>query len=77
MTLGRQAVPMAVGLYITAAYRFTSSISFANPAATIARSFPDRFAGIAPGDVAGFVATRLIAAVFATHFFRWLLAAPE
>ena len=50
------AVPMAVGLYITAAYWFTSSTSFANPAVTIARGFSDTFAGIAPGDIAAFVA---------------------
>lgn len=67
------AVPMAVGLYITAAYWFTSSTSFANPAVTIARGFSNTFAGIAPGDVAGFVAVQLIAAVLATYFFRWLL----
>ena len=68
-----EAVPMAVGLYITAAYWFTSSTSFANPAVTIARGFSNTFAGIAPGDVAGFVAVQLIAAVLATSFFRWLL----
>jgi glycerol uptake facilitator-like aquaporin len=67
------AVPMAVGLYITAAYWFTSSTSFANPAVTIARGFSNTFAGIAPGDVAGFVAVQLIAAALATYFFRWLL----
>ena len=69
-----QAVPMAVGLYITAAYWFTSSTSFANPAVTIARGFSDTFAGIAPSDVAGFIIVQLIAAVAATYFFRWLLA---
>ena len=69
-----QAVPMAVGLYITAAYWFTSSTSFANPAVTIARGFSDTFAGIAPTDVAAFIAVQLIAAVLATGFFRWLLA---
>ncbi|MCC1493890.1 MIP/aquaporin family protein [Cognatishimia sp. F0-27] len=68
-----QAVPMAVGLYITAAYWFTSSTSFANPAVTIARGFSDTFAGIAPADVAGFVVVQLVAAVAATGFFRWLL----
>ena len=69
-----QAVPMAVGLYITAAYWFTSSTSFANPAVTIARGFSDTFAGIAPVDVAAFIAVQLIAAVLATGFFAWLLA---
>ena len=72
-----QAVPMAVGLYITAAYWFTSSTSFANPAVTIARSFSNTFAGIAPGDVAGFVAVQLVAALLATWFFKWLLAPNE
>lgn len=71
-----QAVPMAVGLYITAAYWFTSSTSFANPAVTIARGFSNTFAGIAPADVAAFVAVQLVAAVLATGFFHWLLNAP-
>lgn len=69
-----QAVPMAVGLYITAAYWFTSSTSFANPAVTIARALSNTFAGIAPADVAAFVGMQLLAAVLATRFFRWLLA---
>ncbi len=68
-----QAVPMAVGLYITAAYWFTSSTSFANPAVTIARALSNTFAGIAPADVAAFVGMQLLAAVLATWFFRWLL----
>lgn len=68
-----QAVPMAVGLYITAAYWFTSSTSFANPAVTIARGFSDTFAGIAPGDVAAFIGVQLVAAVLSTGFFRWML----
>ena len=67
------AVPMAVGLYITAAYWFTSSTSFANPAVTIARGFSNTFAGINPAHVAAFVAIQLIAAVLATIFFHWLL----
>jgi len=67
------AVPMAVGLYITAAYWFTSSTSFANPAVTIARSFSDTFTGIAPFNVAAFISVQLVAAVFATFFFRWFL----
>lgn len=67
------AVPMAVGLYITAAYWFTSSTSFANPAVTIARGFSNTFAGIAPVDVTAFVAVQLFAAVLATWFFGWLL----
>lgn len=68
-----QAVPMAVGLYITAAYWFTSSTSFANPAVTIARGFSNTFAGIAPGDVVAFIGVQLVAAVLATWFFGWLL----
>lgn len=71
------AVPMAVGLYITAAYWFTSSTSFANPAVTIARGFSDTFAGIAPVDVAAFIAVQLVAAVLATWFFAWLLAESD
>lgn len=70
------AVPMVVGLYITAAYWFTSSTSFANPAVTIARAFSDTFAGIAPGDVFAFVAVQLVAATLATVFFGWLLEEP-
>lgn len=68
------AVPMAVGLYITAAYWFTSSTSFANPAVTIARGFSDTFAGIHPANVAAFIVVQLVAAVLATGFFGWLLA---
>jgi len=68
------AVPMAVGLYITAAYWFTSSTSFANPAVTIARGFSNTFSGINPADVAAFVAVQLLAAALATAFFKWLLA---
>jgi glycerol uptake facilitator-like aquaporin len=68
-----QAVPMAVGLYITAAYWFTSSTSFANPAVTIARGFSNTFAGIAPGDAVAFIGVQLVAAVLATWFFGWLL----
>ncbi|NNL19157.1 MAG: aquaporin family protein [Boseongicola sp.] len=66
-------VPMAVGLYITAAYWFTSSTSFANPAVTIARGFSDTFAGINPAHVLAFVAVQLLAAVLATLFFGWFL----
>jgi glycerol uptake facilitator-like aquaporin len=72
-----QAVPMVVGLYITAAYWFTSSTSFANPAVTIARGFSNTFAGIAPADVAAFIVVQLIATLLATGFFRWLLEDPK
>ncbi len=67
------AVPFAVGLYITAAYWFTSSTSFANPAVTIARGFSNTFAGIQPANVGAFVAVQLLAAILATLFFHWLL----
>ncbi|MEX0282349.1 MAG: aquaporin [Arenibacterium sp.] len=67
------AIPYAVGLYITAAYWFTSSTSFANPAVTIARGFSDTFAGIAPEGIAAFVGVQLVAAVAATKVFGWLL----
>jgi glycerol uptake facilitator-like aquaporin len=60
------AVPFAVGGYIAAAYWFTSSTSFANPAVTLARAFTDTFAGIRPADVAGFVAAQLAGAALAT-----------
>ncbi len=68
-----EAVPFAVGLYITAAYWFTSSTSFANPAVTIARGFSNTFAGINPANIAAFVAVQLVAATLATAFFHWLL----
>ncbi|MEM6255236.1 MAG: MIP/aquaporin family protein [Cyanobacteria bacterium P01_D01_bin.156] len=68
-----EAIPYAVGLYITAAYWFTSSTSFANPAVTIARGFSDTFAGIHPANVAPFIAVQLVAAVLANSFFHWLL----
>ncbi len=66
------AVPMAVGLYITAAYWFTASTSFANPAVTAARAFTDTFAGIRPVDAPGFVAAQFGGAAAATAFWRWL-----
>jgi glycerol uptake facilitator-like aquaporin len=67
------AVPFAVGAYITAAYWFTSSTSFANPAVTLARSLSDTFAGIRPIDVPGFIAAQLAGAVAATMLFHWLV----
>lgn len=70
------AIPYAVGLYITAAYWFTSSTSFANPAVTIARALSDTFAGIAPLDVPAFIAMQLLGAVLASFVFGWLLTAP-
>lgn len=66
-------VPFAVAAYITAAYWFTSSTSFANPAVTIARSLSDTFAGIRPADVPAFLAAQLAGALAATLLFRWLV----
>ncbi|HWF09690.1 MAG TPA: MIP/aquaporin family protein [Bryobacteraceae bacterium] len=66
------AVPFAVGAYITGAYWFTSSTSFANPAVTLARSASDTFAGIRPVDAPGFIAAQLAGAIAATALFRWL-----
>jgi glycerol uptake facilitator-like aquaporin len=66
-------VPFAVGAYITAAYWFTSSTSFANPAVTIARALSDTFAGISPADVPGFVVAQICGAIAATLLFRWLV----
>ena len=67
-------VPVSVALYIVAAYWFTSSTSFANPAITIARSLSDSFAGIAPADVAGFVVAQIVGAVLALGVSRVLFA---
>ncbi|NJO36311.1 MAG: aquaporin family protein [Rhizobiales bacterium] len=68
------AVPFAVGLYITAAYWFTSSTSFANPAVTIARSFTDTFSGIRPVDAPVFIFCQIVGALLATWIFAWLLS---
>jgi glycerol uptake facilitator-like aquaporin len=67
------AVPVAVGAYITGAYWFTASTSFANPAVTLARSASDTFAGIRPVDAPGFIVAQLAGAGAATVLFRWLL----
>jgi glycerol uptake facilitator-like aquaporin len=67
------AVPFAVGAYITAAYWFTSSTSFANPAVTLARAASDTFAGIRPVDAPGFIVAQLLGAAAATATFRWLV----
>jgi len=66
------AVPYAVGLYITAAYWFTASTSFANPAVTVARSFSDTFAGIAPSGVIAFIAAQLLGMAIAVVVSNWL-----
>jgi len=67
------ALPYAIAAYITGAYWFTSSTSFANPAVTIARALTDSFAGIAPDHVPGFVAAQLAGAAAAVLLFGWLL----
>lgn len=71
-------VPFAVGAYITAAYWFTASTSFANPAVTLARALTNTFSGIRPADAPGFIAAQLVGAAAATMLFRWLSPAlPE
>ena len=69
------AVPFAVGAYITAAYWFTASTSFANPAVTLARAATNTFAGIRPADVPAFLVAQLAGAAAATLLFRWLVPA--
>lgn len=67
-----EAIPWLVGLYITAAYWFTASTSFANPAVAIARAFSDTFAGIRPADVPAFILAQVIGALLAAAVFGWL-----
>jgi glycerol uptake facilitator-like aquaporin len=69
----RPAVPWLVGLYITAAYWFTASTSFANPAVAIARSLTNTFSGIRPIDLPGFIASELVGAIIGLVLMRWLL----
>jgi glycerol uptake facilitator-like aquaporin len=71
------AAPFAVGAYITAAYWFTASTSFANPAVTVARSLTNTFAGVRPVDVPAFLAAQLAGAFAATLLFRWLMPPGE
>lgn len=72
------AAPFAVGAYITSAYWFTASTSFANPAVTLARAATNTFAGIRPDDVPGFIVAQLLGALVATALFAWLLpSAPQ
>ena len=73
LKFNRPAIPWLVGLYITAAYWFTSSTSFANPAVAIARSMTNSFSGIRPIDLPGFVAAEVCGAVAALVFMGWLL----
>ena len=67
------SVPFAVGAYITAAYWFTASTSFANPAVTLARAATNTFAGIRPADAPGFIIAQILGAAAATALFRWLV----
>ncbi len=71
------SVPMLVAIYITGAYWFTSSTSFANPAVTIARSFTDTFAGIDPGHAPMFILMQIIAALVATPVLAWLFGSDQ
>ena len=71
-----EAIPMAVAAFITSAYWFTSSTSFANPAVTFARAMTDTFAGISPHSVPLFICGQLIGGTIATLFGRWLVG-PE
>lgn len=73
--LRSSVVPFAVGAYITAAYWFTASTSFANPAVAFARSATNTFSGIRPADVPGFIIAELLGAGAATALFRWLVPA--
>jgi glycerol uptake facilitator-like aquaporin len=76
--LRSSGVPFAVGAYITAAYWFTASTSFANPAVALARAATNTFSGIRPADVPGFIVAELLGAGAATVLFRWLVPAlPE
>ncbi len=73
----RKAVPMLVGLYISAAYWFTASTSFANPVVAIARSLTDSFSGIRPLDLPGFIVSQLAGALVALALMTWLLRVPS
>jgi glycerol uptake facilitator-like aquaporin len=72
----RESVPWLVGLYITAAYWFTASTSFANPAVAIARSLTDTFSGIRPADLPGFIGAEFAGALLGLALMTWLLAPP-
>ena len=69
-------MPWLVGLYITAAYWFTASTSFANPAVAIARSLTNTFSGIRPADLPGFIAAEFAGALLGLALMTWLLAPP-
>ena len=71
------AIPTLVGLYITGAYWFTASTSFANPAVTLARMLSDTFSGIAPASAPGFIAAQLLATLAAWRMLPWLFAGED
>jgi glycerol uptake facilitator-like aquaporin len=73
LAFARGAIPMLVGLYITAAYWFTASTSFANPAVAIARALTDSFSGIRPTDLPGFIAAQIAGALIGLALATWLL----
>ena len=73
LRFARASVPWLVGLYITAAYWFTASTSFANPAVAFARAFTNTFSGIRPIDLPGFITAQLLGALCALAFAGWLL----
>ena len=77
LRFARQSVPWLVGLYITAAYWFTASTSFANPEVAIARSLTNTFSGIRPIDLPGFVIAQLIGVICGLAFATWLLRQPR
>src|SRR3984885_13766722 len=77
LKFNRPAIPWLVGLYITAAYWFTSSTSFANPAVAIARSLTNTFSGIRPVDLPGFIAAELAGALAALSLMNWLLRSRD
>jgi glycerol uptake facilitator-like aquaporin len=77
LRFARASVPALVGLYITAAYWFTASTSFANPAVAIARSLSNTFSGIRPQDLPGFIAAECCGAIIAMLLLSWLLRAGE
>jgi len=76
LRFARASVPWLVGLYITAAYWFTASTSFANPAVAVARALTNTFSGIRPADLPGFIAAEFLGALCAMAFADWLLRAP-
>ena len=77
LKFNRPAIPWLVGLYITAAYWFTSSTSFANPAVAIARSLTNTFSGIRPADLPGFITAELAGAIIALGLMHWLLRSSD